>query len=109
MGILYFFFLGIIFTMMSLENNNALVSKKLLINKHEKAPTSKVIFGILTAWFFAGNALLFLNMTLFFITQNIEHSSKLVNTIFKYVSLINIFVMPFVLYKKMLIRDKNKQ
>jgi hypothetical protein len=109
MGLLYFFFLGIIFTLMSLDNNNVFTSKKLLSSKEKKAPFLKVIFGILTAWFFAGNALLFLYISVFFINNEIDDSAKLVKFIFRLVNFINIFVMPFLLFKKVLVRDKNKE
>lgn len=108
MDLLYFFFLGIIFTLMSLDNNNAFTSKKLLINKDKKAPVLKVIFGILTAWFFAANALLFLYISVFFINNEIDNSAKLVKIVFRLVNFINIFIMPFLLFRKVLVRDKNK-
>ena len=109
MDLFYFFFLGIIFTLMSLENNNVLISKELLINKHEKATSSKVIFGILTAWFFAANALLFFYLSRTFIRESIEDSATLVKTMLQLVNYVNIFIMPFLLFKRILERDKSKQ
>jgi hypothetical protein len=109
MGLLYFFFLGIIFTLMSLDNNNAFTSKKLLINKDKKAPVLKVIFGILTAWFFAGNALLFFWISGSFINSNKYNITKFVKNIFQLVNFINVFIMPFLLFKRVLVRDKNKE
>jgi hypothetical protein len=109
MDLFYFFILGIIFTLMSLEHNNVFTPKKLLINKHEKATSAKVIFGILTAWFFAANALLFFYISRTFINENIEESAILVKTILKLVNYVNILVMPFLLFKRMLEGEKNKQ
>jgi hypothetical protein len=109
MGLLYFFFLGIIFTLMSLDNNNVFTSKKLLSSKEKKAPFLKVIFGILTAWFFAGNALLFFWITGYFINSNKYNITKFVKIIFQLVNFINVFIMPFLLFKRVLVRNKNKE
>lgn len=109
MDLFYFFILGIIFTLMSLEHNNVFTSKKLLINKHEKATSAKVIFGILTAWFFAANALLFFYVSNTFIRESIQESAVLVKTMLQLVNYVNIFIMPFLLFKRILEGDKNKQ
>jgi len=109
MDLFYFFILGIIFTLMSLEHNNVLTSKQLLINKHEKASFSKVIFGILTAWFFAANALLFFYLSNTFIRESIQESAVLVRTMLQLVNYVNIFIMPFLLFKRMLEGAKGKQ
>jgi hypothetical protein len=109
MGLFYFFIVGIIFTLMSLEHNSVFTPKKLLINKYEKATSAKVIFGVLTAWFFAANALLFFYLSNTFIHESIEDSAKLVKTILKLVNYVNILVMPFLLFKRMLEGAKGKQ
>ena len=108
MDLLYFFAVGVIFTLMSLDNNNALKSKDLLCYKDKKAPGFKILFDILMAWFFAGNALLFLYLSFSFINNNISHLPKFTRCIILSVNLINIFIMPFVLFKRILARDKNK-
>jgi hypothetical protein len=109
MDLLYFFFLGIIFTLMSLDNNNALKSKELRYNKDEKAPAFKIIFDILIAWFFAGNALFFLHVSVSLINNYMSNLPRFSRNIILLVNLINIFIMPFILFKRVLIRDKNQR
>lgn len=108
MDLLYFFSLGIIFTLMSLDHNNALKPNDLRYNKDEKVSPFKIIFDILIAWFFAGNALFFLYLSFSFINNNISDFPKFTRCIIQSVNLINIFIMPFVLFKRILARDKNK-
>lgn len=93
---------------MSLDNNNAIKSKELQCYKDEKAPGFKIFFDILIAWFFAGNALFFLYLSIFFINDYLSNLSKMVRNIILIVNFINIFVMPFFLFKRVLIRDKYK-
>jgi hypothetical protein len=108
MDLLYFFSVGVIFTLMSLDNNNALKSKDLLCYKDKKAPGFKIFYDILIAWFFAGNALFFLYLWTFVMRVGISDASIFVRIIILSVFLINTFIMPFVLFKRVLVSDKNK-
>ena len=109
MDLLYFFFLGIIFTLISLDYNNALKPNNLRYNKDEKVSTFKIIFDVLIAWFFAGNALFFLYLSYSFINNNISLFPKFTRSIILSVNLINIFIMPFLLFTRALVRDKIKK
>jgi len=94
---------------MSLDNNNALKSKKLLSYKDKKAPGFKIIFDILIAWFFAGNALFFLYLSISFINNDMRNLPRFIKNIILLINSINIFIMPFLLFKRVLVRDKNKR
>lgn len=109
MDLLYFFLLGIIFSFMSLDNNNAIKSKDLLCYKDKKAPSFKIFFDILIAWFFAGNALFFLYLSLYLINNYIPGLPRFTRNIILSVTFINIFIMPFFLFNRVLLRNKRKE
>lgn len=109
MDLLYFLFLGIIFTLMTLDNNNALKSKNLLSYKDKKASGFKIFFDILISWFFAGNALFFLYLSFSFTNNYMRNFPVFIKNIILLVNFINVFVMPFLLFKRVVIRDKSKQ
>lgn len=105
--IFIFFLVGIIFTLMSLEDNYVFTPKH-LIYKDKKQPFLKVIFDILIAWCFAANTTFFLYILYDVFYFYINQGPKFIKICFIILELINSSVMPILLYKRIFLKNKNK-
>ncbi len=107
MFVLLFFLVGIIFTLMSLENNYVFTPKH-LIYKDKKPSFFKIIFDIIIVWYFVANTVVFFYISYDVLYPYVYQGPKFIKIVFTLFVLTNAFITPFLLYKRLIFKNKNK-